>query len=176
MTEAENGRNEKCKQGRHEYDLCGGECGSRQGAEAKRGRDQGNDKKGDRPANHGVLLTLVAAAAKLKSIWHVPIGGPQPRRAGVPQKRVRRRWERCRPRGVQSALQLEPRKTHMPRDAHSKAAEHHENAAKTHRTAAEHHGKGDHAKGREESTKAQGHSKTARESSEMAHAKSQSQK
>ena len=44
----------------------------------------------------------------------------------------------------------------MPKDAHSKAAEHHENAAKSHRTAAEHHGKGEHARGREESTKAYG--------------------
>ena len=35
----------------------------------------------------------------------------------------------------------------MPKEAHTKAAEHHENAAKSHRTAAEHHGKGDHAKG-----------------------------
>ena len=36
----------------------------------------------------------------------------------------------------------------MPKEAHTKAAEHHETAAKSHRTAAEHHGKGDHAKGR----------------------------
>src|ERR1700722_6883511 len=64
----------------------------------------------------------------------------------------------------------------MPRDSHTKAAEHHENAAKSHRTAAEHHGKGEHAKGNEESMKAQGHSKSAREHSEMAHGKSQSQK
>ncbi len=59
----------------------------------------------------------------------------------------------------------------MPREAHTKAAEHHENAAKSHRTAAEHHGKGDHDKGREESTRAQGHSNTAREHSEAAHGK-----
>jgi hypothetical protein len=78
--------------------------------------------------------------------------------------------------GVQQASQLEPRRTGMPKEAHTKAAEHHENAAKSHRTAAEHHGKGEHAKGREESTKAQGHSKTAREHSDMAHGKSQSQK
>ena len=68
------------------------------------------------------------------------------------------------------------RRTDMPKDAHSKAAEHHENAAKSHRTAAEHHGKGEHARGREESARAHGHSKTAHEHSEMAHGKSQSQK
>jgi hypothetical protein len=68
------------------------------------------------------------------------------------------------------------RRTGMPKDAHSKAAEHHESAAKSHRSAAEHHGKGDHAKGREESARAHGHSKTAHEQSEMAHGKSQSQK
>ena len=44
----------------------------------------------------------------------------------------------------------------MPKEAHTKAAEHHENAAKSHRTAAEHHGKGDHSKASEESTKARG--------------------
>ena len=38
----------------------------------------------------------------------------------------------------------------MPKDAHSKAAEHHENAAKSHKMAAEHHGRGDHTKGQEE--------------------------
>ena len=38
----------------------------------------------------------------------------------------------------------------MPKEAHTKAAEHHENAAKSHRTAAEHHGKGDHSKASEE--------------------------
>ena len=38
----------------------------------------------------------------------------------------------------------------MPREAHTKAAEHHETAAKSHRSAAEHHGKGDHAKAGEE--------------------------
>jgi transcriptional regulator of acetoin/glycerol metabolism len=64
----------------------------------------------------------------------------------------------------------------MPKEAHTKAAEHHENAAKSHRSAAEHHGKGDHAKGHEESTKAQGNAKTAREHSEAAHGKSQSHK
>jgi hypothetical protein len=42
----------------------------------------------------------------------------------------------------------------MPKETHTRAAEHHENAAKAHRTAAEHHGKGDHDKGHEESTKA----------------------
>jgi hypothetical protein len=69
-----------------------------------------------------------------------------------------------------------PRRTGMPKEAHTKAAEHHENAAKSHRTAAEHHGKGEHAKGHEESTKAQSHSKTAREHSDIAHGKSQSHK
>jgi hypothetical protein len=78
--------------------------------------------------------------------------------------------------GVQDTSQLEPRRSGMPKEAHTKAAEHHENAAKSHRTAAEHHGKGDHAKGHEESTKAQTHSKTAREHSDMAHSKSQAQK
>lgn len=75
-----------------------------------------------------------------------------------------------------SAVAFEQRRTGMPKDAHSKAAEHHEKAAKSHRTAAEHHGKGEHARGREESTKAYGHSKTAHEHSEMAHGKSQAQK
>ena len=67
----------------------------------------------------------------------------------------------------------------MPREAHTKAAEHHENAAKSSitGTAAEHHGKGDHDKGREESTKAQSHAKTAfGNTPEAAHSKSQSQK
>jgi hypothetical protein len=45
----------------------------------------------------------------------------------------------------------------MPKETHTRAAEHHENAAKAHRTAAEHHGKGDHDKGHEESTKAHEH-------------------
>jgi hypothetical protein len=71
---------------------------------------------------------------------------------------------------------LNPRRTGMPKEAHTRAAEHHETAAKSHRTAAEHHGKGEHAKGGEESTRAQSHSKTAREHSDMAHSKSQSQK
>jgi hypothetical protein len=53
-----NGRNEKCKQGYHEYDLCGGERGSGHDAKAERARDQSNDKKGDRPAKHDGLLTL----------------------------------------------------------------------------------------------------------------------
>ncbi len=35
----------------------------------------------------------------------------------------------------------------MPKDAHSKAADHHDNAARSHRMAAEHRAKGDHAKG-----------------------------
>src|ERR1700722_107678 len=46
----------------------------------------------------------------------------------------------------------------MPKEAHTKAAEHHENAAKSHKAAAEHHGKGEHEKGREESGKDQTHS------------------
>ena len=57
----------------------------------------------------------------------------------------------------------------MPKEAHTKAAEHHENAAKSHKAAAEHHGKGDHEKGREGYGKAQTHSKAAREHSETAH-------
>jgi hypothetical protein len=61
----------------------------------------------------------------------------------------------------------------MPKDTHTKAAEHRDNAARSDRMAAEHHGKGDHAKGREESAKAHGHSKTAHEHSETAHGKSQ---
>jgi hypothetical protein len=80
------------------------------------------------------------------------------------------------PRRRYGQFAFEQWRTGMPKDAHSKAAEHHENAAKTHRTAAEHHGKGEHAKGREESTKAYGHSKTAHEHPETAHGKSQSQK
>ena len=42
----------------------------------------------------------------------------------------------------------------MPKEAHTKAAEHHDNAAKSHRKAADHHSKGEHGKGREESSKA----------------------
>ena len=38
----------------------------------------------------------------------------------------------------------------MPKETHTKAAEHHDNAAKAHRAAAEHHGKGEHDKGNEE--------------------------
>ena len=49
----------------------------------------------------------------------------------------------------------------MPKETHTRAAEHHENAAKAHRTAAEHHGKGDHDKGHEELTKAHEHSALA---------------
>jgi hypothetical protein len=64
----------------------------------------------------------------------------------------------------------------MPKDAHSKGAEHHENAAKMHRTAAEHHSKGEHSKGNEHSGKAQEHSKTARQHSETAHQKSSQSK
>jgi hypothetical protein len=79
-------------------------------------------------------------------------------------------------RDVGWPLLLKPRIDGMPKEAHTKAAEHHESAAKSHRTAAEHHGKGDHAKASEESTKAQGHSKTARDHSETAHSKSQSHK
>jgi hypothetical protein len=79
-------------------------------------------------------------------------------------------------RGVGWPLLLQPRRTGMPKEAHTKAAEHHETAAKSHRTAAEHHSKGDHAKASEESTKAQSHSKTARDHSDMAHSKSQSHK
>jgi hypothetical protein len=57
-TKPENGRNEECKQGHDEYDLRGGERGPSDNAEAERARDQSNDKKGDRPAEHDVLLTL----------------------------------------------------------------------------------------------------------------------
>ena len=60
----------------------------------------------------------------------------------------------------------------MPKETHTKAAEHHENAAKAHRTAAEHHGKGEHDKGHEESTKAHEHSPAAHRHSTDAHGKS----
>jgi hypothetical protein len=60
----------------------------------------------------------------------------------------------------------------MPKETHTKAAEHHENAAKAHRTAAEHHGKGEHDKGHEESTKAHEHSTQAHRHSTDAHGKS----
>ena len=39
----------------------------------------------------------------------------------------------------------------MPKETHTKAAEHHENAPRAHRAAAEHHGKGEHDKGHEQS-------------------------
>src|SRR6266436_2525812 len=61
----------------------------------------------------------------------------------------------------------------MPKETHTKAAEHHENAAKAHRTAAEHHGKGEHDKGHEESTKAHEHSAQAHRHSTDAHGKSE---
>jgi hypothetical protein len=57
----------------------------------------------------------------------------------------------------------------MPKETHTKAAEHHENAAKAHRAAAEHHGKGEHDKGHEESTKAHEHSTAAHRHSTDAH-------
>jgi hypothetical protein len=57
-TKPENGRNEERNQGYHEYDLRGGERGPSDNAETERARDQSNDKKGDRPAEHDVLLTL----------------------------------------------------------------------------------------------------------------------
>jgi hypothetical protein len=60
----------------------------------------------------------------------------------------------------------------MPKETHTRAAEHHENAAKAHRTAAEHHAKGDHDKGHEESTKAHEHSAQAHRHSTEAHGKS----
>jgi hypothetical protein len=59
----------------------------------------------------------------------------------------------------------------MPKETHTRAAEHHENAAKAHRTAAEHHGKGDYGKGHEESTKAHEHSAQAHRHSTEAHGK-----
>jgi hypothetical protein len=64
----------------------------------------------------------------------------------------------------------------MPKDAHTKAAEHHEAAAKTHRTAAQQHGSNDHASGKQQSAQAQQQSKTAHQQSDEAHGKSQQQK
>lgn len=66
--------------------------------------------------------------------------------------------------------------THMPNQAHTKAAEHHESAAKSHRAAAEFHGKNDRLKGNEHAAEAQKHSKVASGTSDAAHAKSSSQK
>ena len=43
----------------------------------------------------------------------------------------------------------------MPKDAHTKAAEHHEAAAKTHRKAAEQHGSNNHTGGKQQSAEAQ---------------------
>jgi hypothetical protein len=60
----------------------------------------------------------------------------------------------------------------MPKETHTKAAEHDENAAKAHRIAAEHHGRGEHDKGQEESSKAHGHSIEAHRHSTDAHGKS----
>jgi hypothetical protein len=57
-TEPENCRNEKCKQGCYEYDLRASERSPSDDAEAESGSDQGDDKKGNRPAKHDVLLTL----------------------------------------------------------------------------------------------------------------------
>jgi hypothetical protein len=68
------------------------------------------------------------------------------------------------------------RETHMPNQAHTKAAEHHESAAKSHRAAAEFHGKNDHMKGNEHAMEAQKHSKVASGATDAAHAKSSSQK
>jgi hypothetical protein len=53
----EHARYEERDQRDDEYDLCGGERGSGYRAEAERTSDQSNDKKGDRPAKHDVLLT-----------------------------------------------------------------------------------------------------------------------
>jgi hypothetical protein len=66
--------------------------------------------------------------------------------------------------------------THMPNQAHTKAAEHHESAAKSHRAAAEFHSKNDHLKGNEHAADAQKHSKVASGASDAAHARSSSQK
>ena len=77
---------------------------------------------------------------------------------------------------ARSSFQVQMQEEHMPKEAHTKAADHHETAAKSHRTAAEHHGRGDHEKGRQESMKATEQSKAARDHSETAHGKSQSQK
>jgi hypothetical protein len=56
--EAENRRNEERNQGHDEYDLCGCERGPSDDAEAERAGEQSNDKKGDRPAEHDILLAL----------------------------------------------------------------------------------------------------------------------
>ncbi|MBV9653568.1 MAG: putative nuclear RNA export factor SDE5 [Acetobacteraceae bacterium] len=64
----------------------------------------------------------------------------------------------------------------MPKESHSKAADHHETAAKSHRAAAEQHGKGDHKAAHEHSTKAHEHSTNAHKSSTEAHGKSSGKK
>jgi hypothetical protein len=67
------------------------------------------------------------------------------------------------------------RRRFMPKEAHTKAAEHYETAAKSHRTAAEHYGKGDtqrHVRNRARRR----HSKAAHEQSGTAHSKSNSAK
>ena len=142
-------RNEEHDQSGHEHDLRRAEGGSGDDAEAEPGRHQSNDKKGDRPVNDVSLLMLRIAV------------GRNPNASvmfqGVAANRMTRLPPLAEPTAatpgtmamlnVQSASQLEPRRIDMPREAHTKAAEHHENAAKGHRTAAEHHSKGDHAKG-----------------------------
>jgi len=62
------------------------------------------------------------------------------------------------------------RETHMPNQAHTKAAEHHESAAKSQRATEESHSKNDHLKGNEHAAEAQKHSKVANGASDAAHA------
>ena len=68
------------------------------------------------------------------------------------------------------------RGTVMPKETHTKAAEHHENAAKAHRTAAEHHDKGDHETAHRHSTTAHEHSAQAHQHSTEAHRRSGEQR
>ena len=60
----------------------------------------------------------------------------------------------------------------MPRDSHTKAAEHHDEAAKSHRAAADQHGKDDHKMAHGQSEKANTASVKALDSAKTAHTKS----
>jgi hypothetical protein len=174
-----NGRNEECKQGYHEYDLRGGERGSCGDAEAETARDQSNDKEGNRPPKHDDLLTRrrccrdkTPKSQSCSKQAEAQLGSASP----FPNSESGDVGNDGGLEALNIGCNSNQGETGMPKEAHNKAAEHHENAAKSHRTAAEHHGKGEHMKGRDESTKAQAHSKTAREHSETAHGKSQAQK
>src|SRR6185312_8807587 len=88
----EDGRNEERDQGDDEYDLRGGESGSGDDAEAECAGDQGNDKKGDRPTKHDVLLTAPIAVrlnvGDLAMFQCSSIGASRPVRPVSPLRRV----------------------------------------------------------------------------------------